>query len=83
MRLSRWFKTLARSESGAAAVEYGILVALIAAVIVMTVKPIGHRVECLFAELVREAQEGRLFPGKGHGPPGHANDPFGNEDDCP
>jgi pilus assembly protein Flp/PilA len=40
--------TFARDDSGAAAVEYGLLVALIAAVIVVTVTTLGSNVEAGF-----------------------------------
>jgi pilus assembly protein Flp/PilA len=40
--------TFARDDSGAAAVEYGLLVALIAAVIVVTVATLGTKVHAGF-----------------------------------
>jgi pilus assembly protein Flp/PilA len=41
----------AREEKGAAAVEYGLLVALIAAVIVLVVKELGSKVSNAFSSV--------------------------------
>jgi pilus assembly protein Flp/PilA len=46
-----WFlnlQTRAREERGASAVEYGLLVALIAAVIVLVVSVVGNKVSSAF-----------------------------------
>ncbi|MBI4730362.1 MAG: Flp family type IVb pilin [Acidobacteria bacterium] len=51
VRIGCWFASLrerAREEKGAAAVEYGLLVALIAAVIVVVVKTLGQKVNTGF-----------------------------------
>jgi pilus assembly protein Flp/PilA len=51
VRLQGWFFDLgqrAREERGATAVEYGLLVALIAAVIVLVVKSLGQKVSNAF-----------------------------------
>ena len=51
VRLQTWFVGLgerAREERGATAVEYGLLVALIAAVIVLVVKTLGSKVSNAF-----------------------------------
>lgn len=41
-----------KDEKGAAAVEYGIMVALIAAVIVLTVTTLGQQVNAAFVKVV-------------------------------
>jgi pilus assembly protein Flp/PilA len=46
--MSMWIHDLRSDESGAAGVEYGLLVALIAAVIVLTVKTLGTQVNNAF-----------------------------------
>ncbi|UZP68788.1 Flp family type IVb pilin [Desulfovibrio mangrovi] len=46
--MNKTFKTFLTSETGASAVEYGLLVALIAAVIVGTVKILGGKVNTGF-----------------------------------
>ena len=51
VRLQTWFvgaKERVREERGATAVEYGLLVALIAAVIVLVVKALGSKVSSAF-----------------------------------
>ena len=51
VRLQTWFgdfRERAREEGGATAVEYGLLVALIAAVIVLVVKTLGSKVSNAF-----------------------------------
>ncbi|MBI4730361.1 MAG: Flp family type IVb pilin [Acidobacteria bacterium] len=51
VRIGSWWTGLrdrAREEKGAAAVEYGLLVALIAAVIVVVVKALGTKVKTGF-----------------------------------
>ena len=47
--MTRNLKKLWNDESGATAVEYGLLVALIAAVIVITVKTLGGKVDTGFS----------------------------------
>lgn len=47
-RLASSIRTFVRDEEGATAVEYGLLVALIAAVIVVTVKTLGQSVKTGF-----------------------------------
>ena len=44
-------KTLIRDEEGASAVEYGLLVALIAAVIIVVVTAIGTNLSAKFTEV--------------------------------
>jgi len=44
-------KTLIRDEEGASAVEYGLLVALIAAVIIVAVTAIGTNLSAKFTEV--------------------------------
>ena len=54
VRLQSWFVDLgerAREERGATAVEYGLLVALIAAVIVLVVKTLGSKVSNAFSSV--------------------------------
>jgi pilus assembly protein Flp/PilA len=51
VRLQTWFvsaKERARDERGATAVEYGLLVALIAAVIILVVGTLGSKVSNAF-----------------------------------
>jgi pilus assembly protein Flp/PilA len=51
VKLQTWFTGLgerAHDERGATAVEYGLLVALIAAVIVLVVKALGSKVSSAF-----------------------------------
>jgi pilus assembly protein Flp/PilA len=45
-------KRFVRDEEGAAAVEYGLLVALIAAIIVVTVKTLGGQINAAFQKIV-------------------------------
>jgi pilus assembly protein Flp/PilA len=47
-------KNLWNDESGATAVEYGIMVALIAAVIVVTVAVLGGQIQAAFQTVVDE-----------------------------
>jgi pilus assembly protein Flp/PilA len=51
-RLNVWFQALRDEERGASAVEYGMLVALIAAVIVATVALLGPLVDAAFQSIV-------------------------------
>ena len=51
-RLYVWLQTLRDEERGATAVEYGMLVALIAAVIVATVVLLGDAILDAFNEVV-------------------------------
>ena len=54
VRLQTWFIGFgerAREERGATAVEYGLLVALIAAVIVLVVKTLGSKVSNAFSSV--------------------------------
>ena len=46
------FMLAKRDEEGATAVEYGLLVALIAAVIVLTVLALGGEIDAAFQEVV-------------------------------
>jgi pilus assembly protein Flp/PilA len=50
--VQNWFARL-RDERGAAAVEYGLMVGLIAAVIVLTVTSLGTKVNGLFDKVVK------------------------------
>jgi pilus assembly protein Flp/PilA len=55
-RLQSWFgdlRTRAREEGGASAVEYGLLVALIAAIIVLVVSLLGKKVSNGFSTMER------------------------------
>jgi pilus assembly protein Flp/PilA len=49
--ISRFTKRFAKNESGATAVEYGMLVALIAAVIVVAVTTLGTQVNTAFTTI--------------------------------
>ncbi len=50
--LNRLYERLHRSEEGATAVEYGIMVALIAVVIIATVTLLGQQLVTMFARVV-------------------------------
>lgn len=52
--MNKTFKTFLTSETGASAVEYGLLVALIAAVIIGTVKILGQNVNDGFEKVNTE-----------------------------
>lgn len=51
--VQNWFARLRDDERGAAAVEYGLMVGLIAAVIVLTVTSLGTKVNGLFDKVVK------------------------------
>jgi pilus assembly protein Flp/PilA len=51
MTVTRFLSRLARDDSGAAGVEYGMLVALIAAIIVVTVTTLGTQVNAAFTAI--------------------------------
>lgn len=55
-QLSLAFQRFCRDESGASAVEYGLLTALIAAVIVGTVSTLGQEILAGFEEVVTALQ---------------------------
>jgi len=55
-------KRFIRDEEGAAAVEYGLLAALIAVVVVVAVSTVGHQLCETFKTIA-----GRLSPGAGAG----------------
>ena len=44
----KWYLTIKYSERGATAVEYGIMVALIAAVIILAVTALGQKLLAVF-----------------------------------
>jgi pilus assembly protein Flp/PilA len=53
IRTSTWLaERLSRDERGATAVEYGIMVALIAAVIILVVQALGNQVKAAFCDVV-------------------------------
>lgn len=51
-KLLRWYVALKCNEKGATAVEYGLIVALIAAVIVAIVATLGDTIAAKFQEVV-------------------------------
>jgi pilus assembly protein Flp/PilA len=51
--VQNWFAGLRDEERGAAAVEYGLMVGLIAAVIVLTVTGLGTKVNGLFDKVTK------------------------------
>jgi pilus assembly protein Flp/PilA len=55
--LQAWFATKADEERGATAVEYGLMVALIAVAIIVTVTALGGRLNGTF-QTVRDALPG-------------------------
>ncbi len=57
VRFMTWFAEARDSERGAAAVEYGLLVGLIAAVIVITVAALGNEVLDGFSDVVTELKK--------------------------
>jgi pilus assembly protein Flp/PilA len=50
--LLSWYVKIRHSEKGATAVEYGLIVALIAAVIVAVVALLGTRIQAAFQTIV-------------------------------
>ncbi len=52
MKIVQFIQQFARNEEGATAVEYGMMVALIAAVIVTTVGTLGGQVNTAFGTIV-------------------------------
>ena len=50
--MSKWFKKLIKSEEGATAVEYGLIAALIAAVIILAVTTLGSKISSIFYSIV-------------------------------
>ena len=61
-KLLKWYIAIRYSERGATAVEYGLIVALIAAVIVVVVGLLGDQIYNAF-ETVRAAIEAAGVPG--------------------
>ena len=53
-KILRLYLKLRYSEKGASAVEYGLLVALIAAIIIATVALLGIRLEAAFQKVYHE-----------------------------
>jgi pilus assembly protein Flp/PilA len=53
VQVRNWFAGLGDEERGAAAVEYGLMVGLIAAVIVLTVTALGGKVNTAFDTVVK------------------------------
>ena len=53
-KILRLYLKLRYSEKGATAVEYGLLVALIAAVIIATVWSLGQRINTAFNDVLTE-----------------------------
>lgn len=51
-KLLKWYVALKTNEKGATAVEYGLIVALIAAVIVTIVATLGDTIAAKFQEVV-------------------------------
>jgi len=49
--MMQFIERFIREEEGATAVEYGLLVALIAAVIIVTVKTLGTKVDAAFTKI--------------------------------
>lgn len=83
----KFFERLRRSQEGATAVEYGVMVALIAAVIVAIVLLLGRQVRegfCSTADAVAKADSGTTYLAEADvqnaGDPDTdcANDGFGN-----
>lgn len=56
--MSRIIRNLWSDESGATAVEYGLMVALIAAVIIGTVVLLGQQVDTAFTTVTEGMQQG-------------------------
>ena len=52
----KWFIALKERERGATAVEYGLIVALIAAVIVAVVALLGDQIQIAFQTVLSEMQ---------------------------
>ncbi len=47
----KWFKKLIKSKEGATAVEYGLIAALIAAVIIVAVTTLGTKISSVFQSI--------------------------------
>lgn len=60
MKLIDMFKAFVRDEEGAAAVEYGLIAALIAGTIVANVDTIGNRLNTAFGNLLTAMTTGGL-----------------------
>jgi pilus assembly protein Flp/PilA len=54
----KWLARLIKEDSGATAVEYGIMVAAIAAVIITVVFVVGNRVQSTFATVNAAIESG-------------------------
>jgi pilus assembly protein Flp/PilA len=52
IQLQTWFASLRDDEKGATAVEYGLLVALIAAFIILSVTALGGKIKGAFDKIV-------------------------------
>ena len=55
-RLLRWYIAVKNNQKGATAVEYGLIVALIAAVIVAVVALLGTEINAAFQTVLDEIQ---------------------------
>jgi pilus assembly protein Flp/PilA len=53
-----FIKTFARDESGATAIEYGLIAALIAVVIIGGVTALGENIDAVFDDVASEIQPG-------------------------
>lgn len=56
-RLLKWYIALRYSERGATAVEYGLIVALIAAVIIIIVATLGNQIQAAFQTVSNNLEE--------------------------
>ena len=54
----KFIKSFARDESGATAIEYGLIAALIAVVIIGGVTALGTNIEAVFQDVAAEIQPG-------------------------
>jgi len=60
--MTKFMKTLWRDESGATAIEYGLLAALIAVVIIGVVASLGTTLQETFAKVDSEIQNPTVAP---------------------
>ncbi len=54
MNIAQYFKNVAREEDGVTAIEYGLIAALIAVVIIVSVKAVGVKLDEIFNRVATE-----------------------------
>jgi pilus assembly protein Flp/PilA len=56
MNIAQYFKNFAREEDGVTAIEYGLIAALIAVVIIGAVRSVGTNLSLVFGAVATELQ---------------------------